>query len=67
MLLGLTNPTSGTAMIGGFNSTREALKVKRIAVTSGKSRFYNDLSASTNLIYTANLNGIFGKKRKRRS
>ena len=63
MLLGLTNPTSGTACIGGFNSTHEALKVKRITgYIPEKVGFYNDLSARTNLIYTANLNGIFGEK-----
>ena len=30
MMLGLTEPTKGMARIGGFNSTREPLKVKRI-------------------------------------
>jgi len=63
MLLGLTEPTSGTASIGGFNSTREPLKVKRIAgYIPEKVGFYNDLSAKDNLIYTANLNGITGRK-----
>jgi ABC-2 type transport system ATP-binding protein len=60
MLLGLTNPTSGTASIGGFNSTHESLKVKRIAgYIPEKVGFYNDLSARYNLTYTANLNGVF--------
>ena len=31
MLLGLTEPTSGTARICGYNSTREPLKVKRLS------------------------------------
>ena len=63
MLLGLTNPTSGTASIGGFNSTREALKVKRISgYIPEKVGFYNDLTAKANLMYTANLNGIFGEE-----
>jgi ABC-2 type transport system ATP-binding protein len=61
MLLGLTNPTSGTASIGGFNSTHDSLKVKRIAgYIPEKVGFYSDLSARANLMYTANLNGIFG-------
>jgi ABC-2 type transport system ATP-binding protein len=61
MLLGLTNPTSGTASIGGFNSTHEALKVKRITgYIPEKVGFYNDMTARANLIYTANLNNIFG-------
>ncbi len=63
MLLGLTTPTSGSAHISGFDSTREALKVKRIAgYIPEKVGFYNDLSARYNLLYTANLNGIFGQK-----
>jgi ABC-2 type transport system ATP-binding protein len=63
MLLGLTSPTSGTAHISGFDSTREALKVKRIAgYIPERVGFYNDMSAKQNLEYTANLNGIFGQK-----
>jgi len=63
MLLGLTNPTSGTALISGFNSTREALKVKRITgYIPEKVGFYDDVSARYNLMYTANLNDIFGQK-----
>jgi ABC-2 type transport system ATP-binding protein len=63
MLLGLTTPTSGTATIGGFNSTHETLKVKRIAgYIPEKVGFYTDLSATYNLLYTANLNGIYDKK-----
>ncbi len=63
MLLGLTTPTSGTASIAGYNSTKDSLKVKRIAgYIPEKVGFYNDLSARYNLMYTANLNGIFGDK-----
>ena len=63
MLLGLTNPTSGSAHISGFDSTREALKVKRIAgYIPERVGFYNDMSAKQNLVYTANLNEIFGQK-----
>jgi ABC-2 type transport system ATP-binding protein len=62
MLLGLTVPTSGKATIAGFDSTREAIKVKRIAgYVPEKVGFYNDMSARQNLLYTANLNGILGK------
>jgi ABC-2 type transport system ATP-binding protein len=61
MLLGMTEPTSGTARIGGFNSTREPLKVKRITgYVPEKVGFYEDLTAAYNLTYTANLNGIYG-------
>ena len=63
MLLGLTEPTSGTGTIAGFNSAREPLKVKSITgYIPEKVGFYNDLTARTNLIYTANLNGISGEK-----
>lgn len=59
MLLGLTEPTSGTALIGGYNSTREPLKVKRVAgYIPEHIGFYDDLSAYENLAYTALLNGI---------
>jgi ABC-2 type transport system ATP-binding protein len=63
MMLGLTEPNSGTASIAGFNSTREPLKVKRITgYIPEKVGFYSDMSAKNNLMYTANLNGINGKK-----
>ncbi|MBA7697475.1 Vitamin B12 import ATP-binding protein BtuD [subsurface metagenome] len=59
MLLGLTEPTSGTAHICGYNSTREPLKVKRISgYVPEKVGFYEDLTASYNLIYIARLNGL---------
>lgn len=59
MLLGLTEPNSGVARIGGFNSTREPLKVKRICgYIPEHIGFYDDLTALENLAYTARLNGL---------
>ncbi len=59
MLLGLTEPTSGTARVAGFNSTREPLKVKRITgYVPEKVGFYEDITAAQNLAYTARLNGL---------
>jgi len=59
MLLGLTEPTSGTARVAGFNSTREPLKVKRITgYVPEKVGFYEDLTAAQNLAYTARLNAL---------
>ena len=59
MLLGLTEPTSGTARICGFDSTREPLKVKRATgYIPEKIGYYEDLTAAHNLAYTARLNGI---------
>jgi ABC-2 type transport system ATP-binding protein len=59
MTLGLTEPTSGSIMVAGYNSTKEPIKVKR---TTGylpeKLGFYEDLTARQNLKYTAELNSI---------
>lgn len=59
MLLGLTEPTSGTAYICGFDPNREPLKVKRLTgYLPEKVGFYEDLTAVENLDYTAALNGL---------
>ena len=59
MLLGLTEPTSGTARICGYNSTREPLQVKRLTgYIPEKVGFYEDLPAGYNLTYTGRLNGF---------
>ena len=59
MLLGLTQPTSGVAYVNGFNSTRDPLNVKRVTgYIPERLGFYEDLTASYNLAYTARLNGL---------
>ncbi len=59
MLLGLTEPTSGMARVCGYNSTREPLKVKRIAAYLPEHLgFYEDMTARENLEYIARLNAI---------
>ncbi len=59
MLLGLTEPTSGTAEICGHNPTREPLQVKRlIGYLPENVGFYNNLTARENLRFTAELNNI---------
>ena len=59
MLLGLTEPTSGTAYVAGYNCTREPLNVKRITgYVPEKVGFYEDLTAIYNLTYIARLNGL---------
>jgi ABC-2 type transport system ATP-binding protein len=59
MLLGLTEPTSGTANVCGFNSTREPLKVKRqVGYVPERVGFYEDLTARQNLKYMAMLNDL---------
>ncbi|PIU29116.1 MAG: ABC transporter ATP-binding protein [Candidatus Hydromicrobium americanum] len=59
MALGLTEPSSGSINVAGFNSTREPLKVKRITgYLPEKVGFYDDMTAKSNLTYTAELNNI---------
>jgi ABC-2 type transport system ATP-binding protein len=62
MLLGLTEPTSGTASVCGFSPTREPLKIKSIVgYLPEKVGFYEDLTINENLTYTARLNGYLRK------
>lgn len=59
MLLGLTEPTSGSVHVAGYDSTREPLKVKSIAgYVPEKVGFYESLTASYNLAYIARLNNL---------
>jgi len=59
MLLGLTEPASGIARVYGFDSTREPLKVKRLAgYLPEKVGFYDSLTARENLKFIARLNNI---------
>lgn len=67
MLLGLTEPASGTARVLGFNPTREPLKVKRlVGYLPEKVGFYDGITARENLMFIADLNGIpYAEARKR--
>jgi ABC-2 type transport system ATP-binding protein len=59
MLLGLTEATSGTAQVAGFNPTKEAIKVKRIVgYVPENIGFYEDMNGVENLRFTAQLNNI---------
>ncbi len=59
MFLGLTEPTSGQALVYGHDSTREALQVKRIAGYLPENvGFYEDMTARENIRYVARLNKI---------
>jgi ABC-2 type transport system ATP-binding protein len=59
MLLGLAEPASGSARVFGFDSTREPLKVKRLAgYLPEKLGFYDNLTARENLRFIAWLNNI---------
>ena len=59
MAMGLTEPSSGSINVAGFNSTRQPLEVKRITgYLPERIGFYNDMTARGNLAYTAELNNI---------
>src|SRR5579862_779040 len=59
MLLGLTEPSSGSATVTGMNPHRDALKVKRVVSYLPENvGFYDDMTAVANLRYTAELNRI---------
>ncbi len=58
-LLGLTEPTSGSAVVNGFNATSEPLKVKRITgYLPDDVGFSGNRTGLESLIYTALLNGV---------
>jgi ABC-2 type transport system ATP-binding protein len=59
MLLGLTEPTAGTARVLGYDPARQALEVKRrVGYLPDAVGFYGRLSGRENLRYTAALNGL---------
>jgi len=59
MLLGLTEPSSGTARVVGLDPARRPLEVKRrVGYMPDSVGFYSDLSGRENLRYTARLNRI---------
>ena len=59
MLLGLTEPVSGSIKVAGFNSTKEPIKVKRVTgYLPERLGFYEDMTARQNLRYTADLNSV---------
>jgi ABC-2 type transport system ATP-binding protein len=59
MLLGLSEPTTGSARVCGFDPTREPLQVKRVVGYLPENvGFYDDMTAVQNLRYVARLNGI---------
>jgi ABC-2 type transport system ATP-binding protein len=59
MLLGLTEPTSGKAVVAGFDPLRQPLEVKRrVGYMPDQVGFYDNLPGVVNLRYTAKLCGI---------
>ncbi|WP_391574194.1 ABC transporter ATP-binding protein [Cohnella sp.] len=59
MMLGLTEPASGEALVCGLDATRNPMQVKRkVGYMPDDVGFYEDRSALDNLVYTARLNRI---------
>lgn len=59
MMLGLTEPTSGSAAICGIDPTTHPIEVKKkIGYLPEDVGFYYNLSGAENLTYTARLNGM---------
>ena len=67
MLLGLTEPTSGSAIVDGMDPTRDPLRVKsRVGYLPDDVGFYEAMSGRDNLRYTAALNRLpFGEGERR--
>jgi ABC-2 type transport system ATP-binding protein len=67
MLLGLTDISDGTVSVLGFNPAREPLSVKRrVGYLPDTVGFYDNLTASDNLRYTARLIGFKAVDREKR-
>jgi ABC-2 type transport system ATP-binding protein len=59
MMLGLTEISSGTVSVLGFNPARQPLQVKRrVGYLPDSVGFYDHLTATENLAYTAKLMGL---------
>lgn len=59
MLLGLTEPTSGTVRVLGLDPARQPLRVKsHVGYLPDQVGFYDEMSAQENLTYIARLNGL---------
>ena len=68
MMLGLTDPTSGTVRVCGYDSTRNPIEVKRrTGYLPEDIGFYEDYTGLENLRYTARLNGLSSSEATRRA
>jgi ABC-2 type transport system ATP-binding protein len=62
MLLGLTEPSAGSATVLGVDPTREPIKVKtKIGYLQENMGFYSDLNAIQMLQFVGELNGVTGE------
>ncbi len=67
MLIGILEPTSGDAFVGGYSIKNEANLVKKnIGYMSQKFSLYNDLTVAENIRFFAGIYGLDGKKYEQR-
>ncbi len=67
MLLGLTEPTAGSALIEGMDCARHPLEVKRmVGYLPDNVGFYSDMTGRQNLRFTGRLNGLSGEELEER-
>lgn len=63
MLLGLTEPSAGTARINGIDCTRQPIHIKRfVGYLPDNVGFYPDLTGRENLHITGRMNGVPDEK-----
>lgn len=68
MMLGLTEPTAGKAVVCGIDATRSPIQVKKkVGYMPDDIGFYEDRTALDNLVYTARLNRIPADEARRRA
>ncbi len=67
MLMGLSMPTSGTAIVTGYDIVKDSRKVRTVAgILPEGAGYYGDLTARQNLEYIAQLNDIPKPEREKR-
>jgi ABC-2 type transport system ATP-binding protein len=67
MLVGLTNPSKGTAFVEGFNISKDLVEIKRrIGVVPETSNLYNELTLWDNLLYVSRLYHVARGMREKR-
>jgi ABC-2 type transport system ATP-binding protein len=68
MLTGQTKPTSGEALIAGYDIIHEPIKAKEsVGVVPEVSNVYNEMSAWDNLVFAAELYGVSRIERGKRA
>lgn len=67
MLIGILEPTSGDAIVGGYSIMNEPDRVKtRIGYMSQKFSLYNDLTVEENIRFFAGIYGLTGSRYQER-